>query len=199
MNDKEGMCSRTSPDRGKSLQSAVYDVFKLLDSSQDISRELTQKIVTTVGEDLANYIRVNSRWFSQLSSILEECKPHMKMCLWKTLAGAWTTSWRMHESHKFGCLFGCKEEHDDIRHYIVCAPLWHLTGEVLGSPPPVSLAERMCIDKPSVQGVLRLAVVFRLITTQNLWFLGIRRKLMYRTLAPYNVQLLKVLALFCVT
>ncbi len=85
----------------------------------------------------------------------------MKMCLWKTLAGAWTTSWRMHESHKFGCLFGCKEEHDDIRHYLVCAPLWHLTGEVLGSPPPVSLAERMCIDKPSVQGVLRLAVVFQ--------------------------------------
>ncbi len=67
----------------------------------------------------------------------------------------------MHEFRKHDCLFGCKGQVDDIRHYIVCAHLWHLAGEVLGSPPPLSLEERMCIDKPSVENAVRLALVFQ--------------------------------------
>ncbi len=128
-------CCVASPAKSVSLQSAVYGVFRTMDVSRDFHRELTQKVVTTVGDTLARTLRVNSRWGVHLINVLEDCRPHIKMCVWKTLMGAWTTSWPMHEFHKHGCLFGCRGEVDDIRHYIVCAPLWYLTGEVLGSPP----------------------------------------------------------------
>ena len=48
----------------------------------------------------------------------------------KTLAGAWTTSYRMHVNpHKFSCLLGCpshesKRNIDDISHYLTCPRLW---------------------------------------------------------------------------
>eukprot|EP00959_Pyramimonas_sp_CCMP1952_P308869 6463672-Pyramimonas_sp.AAC.1 len=58
-------------------------------------------------------------------------KPPSKLWLaFKTLAGAWTTSYRMHVNpHKYNCLLGCpisESSHnvDDRSHYLSCPRLW---------------------------------------------------------------------------
>ena len=161
---KEGASATSTPSAvvggGKSLQTTVYKVFSSAEKTHDVSRELTKKLVTTFGEDFANKARVRADWYLRLLNVLEHCKTHLKMCVLKTIIGGWTTSNRMHEPNKLSCVFGCKEEPDDIKHYIVCAPLWQITGEILGAQPPISLAERLCIDDPCPQGVVRLALAF---------------------------------------
>ena len=45
------------------------------------------------------------------------------MCL-KTFPNCWPTSYRSHESILLPCIFGCTGCKDDLKHYIVCDPLW---------------------------------------------------------------------------
>ncbi len=82
------------------------------------------------------------------------------MCLFKTIIGGWATTHRMHEPTKLNCIFSCKDEQDDIRHYVVCSPLWQIVGEVLSMQSPLSLAERLCLCNGAPIAVLRIALAF---------------------------------------
>ena len=82
------------------------------------------------------------------------------MCLFKTWIGGWTTSIRMHEETALECIFGCKDEPDELSHYLKCAPLWSIVGEVMGQPPLFRIDERIGVKEPSVFSVSCLAVAF---------------------------------------
>ena len=74
--------------------------------------------------------------------------------------GGWTTSIRMHEEQRLDCIFGCKDEPDSLGHYLCCAPLWMIVGEVLGQSPHFLIAERIGIRNPSVFSLTCLALAF---------------------------------------
>ena len=152
--------SLRAPER-KGMQRFVYQIFAKIETTADLSKELTSKLVVTFGEDFARNTRVRADWYQCLVKVLVHCKPHSKMCLFKTFIGGWTTSVRMHEPTTLGCLFGCKGEPDDLKHYLSCAPLWQITAELVGTQPPLNLAERLCIVNPSPDGVVRVALAFQ--------------------------------------
>ena len=75
------------------------------------------------------------------------------MCL-RTLANAWTTSYRYHETPLLPCIFGCNifrpvlkgvYYKDDLQHYLVCKQLWKLVDMVLGLKSTPSPAHRLCL------------------------------------------------------
>ena len=82
------------------------------------------------------------------------------MCLFKSFIGALTTSIRMHESIRRGCLFGCSESCDDIQHYIVCSPLWQIACQALEVNDPFNIEERLCLVRASPIRAQLLSLVF---------------------------------------
>ena len=78
----------------------------------------------------------------------------------KTAVGGWTTSIRMHESIRRGCLFGCSESCDDLHHYIVCSPLWQIASQALKVNDPFNIEERLCLVLASPIRAQLLAMVF---------------------------------------
>lgn len=121
---------------------------------------MCDKLITTLGETLSMMLDMRTCRYLELISVIKNCKPHARMCLFRTLIGGWTTSHRMHEPIKHDCLFGCRGEPDDIRHYLLCAPLWMVVGETIGEQSPYLLADRICYDKVSPFSVVRLAIAF---------------------------------------
>ena len=78
----------------------------------------------------------------RLRAHLATLPPSRVWAVLKFLAGAWTTSHRMHViPDKRGCHFGCTTEggNDEIGHYAVCPRMWHqlalprgqLSGELM--------------------------------------------------------------------
>ena len=157
---KEGEALSLTPKRGKSLQAVVYEIFSETEKVLDLQRELTNKMVTTLGDELASSTRVDPNWLPKLVVTMDKCKLHVRMCLFKTIIGGWTTSWRMHEPVKLPCISGCRGEQEDIKHYVNCSPLWVIVAELLGSSSPLRLEEKLCIVNPSPERVVRLALAF---------------------------------------
>ncbi len=68
----------------------------------------------------------------------------------------------MHEHVKLACIFGCRDQHDEINHYFLCSPLWQIASQSLQVEAPLGLAQRLCIDKPSPDTARLMALVFSL-------------------------------------
>ena len=66
--------------------------------------------------------------------------------LFKSYAGGWTTTTRMHESPTYTCIFGCANEADDWRHYVFCTPLWSIVSQACESQPADSPWAQIAID-----------------------------------------------------
>ena len=84
------------------------------------------------------------------------------MCLLKTFVGGWTTSVRMHETTKRNCLFGCNDSSDELKHYVLCSPLWQIACQALEMTDPFQLEERLCLINASPIRAQLLALVFAL-------------------------------------
>ncbi len=128
----------------------------------DLHRELVQKAVTTLGEELASKVVVPVDCIAKLLKVLQGCRTHTAMCVFKCIIGGWTTSHRMHEPVKHSCLLGCAHANDDIRHYLLCSPLWQIAGQALGAEPPLDLAARLCLVEPCTERARLLALTFQL-------------------------------------
>ena len=151
-----------SPPEGSSVQAACYEAFSACERASDIPRSYAQKLSITVGETLAHSFVLPVNWFVHVLSTLQHTKEHVKMCVFKTWIGGWTTSVRSHEPVCMDCLFGCHgDAKDDLRHYIECSPLWQLAGEALGVQAPLDLRERIGIMNPSVERFTLLALAFQ--------------------------------------
>ena len=84
---------------------------------------------------LAEAESVCSSGLAQLEASLLKETMHVRMLYLKTLAGAWTTSVRMHEKEIKTCLFGCPESLDEVGHYLRCPVLWVCID--LRAPPQI--------------------------------------------------------------
>ena len=58
------------------------------------------------------------------------------MCTLKTWTNTWTTTRRLHNPDKGVCVFGCRAQPDDFRHYAFCSPLWNGAGALSPAGPP---------------------------------------------------------------
>ena len=57
--------------------------------------------------------------FTSLFGSVSKYSCHLSMVWFKTIMNAWTTTKRMHElSYELGCIFGCDQAEDTLRHYI---------------------------------------------------------------------------------
>ena len=67
-------------------------------------------------------------------NVMSSLPMHCAMCVIKAWLNAWATSYRMHESYKRKCIFGCNapECKDTLSHYVHCPILLHCIGERTG-------------------------------------------------------------------
>ena len=73
---------------------------------------------------------------SELDSLIHKLHgmtPRMAGGIFKTLIGAWTTSFRMHKQINSSCCFGCNEN-DEVCHYLQCPRLFDTIKNVTSNP-----------------------------------------------------------------
>ncbi len=68
----------------------------------------------------------------------------------------------MHEPVLHACIFGCRGEQDELRHYLTCSPLWQIAGQALEVEVPIVIGERLCIMNPFPPRIRLLALCFSL-------------------------------------
>ena len=123
---------------------------------------MSRKLVVTLGEEVSRSLRVPTNWVAALLEVLRNVRPHTSSCVFKSLIGGWTTSTRMHEPTRLSCIFGCREQPDEINHYFLCSPLWQIASHSLQVEAPLSLARRLCLEEPTPDTARLLALVFAL-------------------------------------
>ena len=149
------------PALGGKIQGELYKVYCQKESCDDLPKAIASKLVTTLGEDVSQNIRLPVDWFAKLSAVLPHVKQHVSTCLLKTCVGGWTTSFRRHEVDKLPCIFGCRGEQDTLAHYLLCTPLWQIAGSALGVGVQITISERLCMLAPSGDRVELLALCFQ--------------------------------------
>ena len=75
--------------------------------------------------------------FPTLPDMCKSCTKHEVLCLVKLLSNSLNTTWRMHESCRLSCVFGCEGALDELRHNIMCLVL--LSSRVFAPLPPSSI------------------------------------------------------------
>ena len=119
---------------------------------------MARELVVTLGVDFANATRLPPSWWVDLCGILEGLKVYLRMCWLRTIAGAWTTTLRMHEAIEWKCLFGCPDEDGTISHHLSCPILWNIACGVSDGEESISVSERLCIRHPSHLKFQRLSI-----------------------------------------
>ena len=142
-----------------SIQEACYRGLLTCEQAPSLKHELSRKLVVTLGDCDVTNTTLPDGWYEDFMTQLRLAKIHVRMCLFKTWIGGWTTSHRMqHEQLRLSCIFGCKDTRDTQQHYLVCPQLWHICGERLKVSPPVSILSRLCITDPSLDHLLLLSL-----------------------------------------
>ena len=84
---------------------------------------LRRTVVLGIGADEQNTTRYRIFKAVQIAS---QCARHDSLAWFKTVTNAWCTSYRMHEPRLLSCIFGCRDEPDELSHYLQCNILWSL-------------------------------------------------------------------------
>ena len=95
---------------------------------------------------------------------LQKLEGHASIKVVKTWLNGWATSTRMHEDKDLGCLLGCCNQHDSLRHYIHCPHLLALQKYLfqdISDEPRI----RFGIKDPSVSFSLNMRLAFRVLTS----------------------------------
>ena len=99
-----------------------------------------------------------------LRSDIRKSPSPTQTCFLKTVINSWATSYRYGEVLLLPCILGCKEEKDELQHYLMCPSLWTLAVSACGLPSPFLSRpplERLCIINRSPASLRLLSVVFR--------------------------------------
>lgn len=86
------------------------------------------------------------------------------MCVLKTWANSWVTSYRFHEDVLLDCIFGCDNEQDTLVHYLNCTPLWYMISSASRAPAcewDCDAGQRIGATAPTVARLTRLAIAFQ--------------------------------------
>ena len=147
------------PLRSKGLQGQILDAIGSQNSDEDIFQLCARKAVTTLGVQLCGSIRVPSNWPLPLLVSLSAVRGFVRVCWLKAIAGAWCTSYRMHEQIKLCCVLGCVDQEDKFQHYLICPALWHIAADLLKIPAPIGVGDRLCLTSANPDNLKLLAVV----------------------------------------
>ena len=79
---------------------------------------------------------VKSIDIKEASKISRSLRMHDAHRLFKTWVNSWSTSYRFDETPKLQCLFGCQDQKDELKHYLVCPILFALQVQMFDSSPP---------------------------------------------------------------
>ena len=146
------------PQRRGGIQSAVLEILKEGYSAVDLPLLLAQKAGVTVGHEYVRSIDLQINWFHDLQAVFQQCGLFLRMCWLKAIAGAWTTTSRMHQDIVWPCIFGCTDARDEVRHYFICPVVWQIARETLNlQEDSISIGERLCLINPSVSKLKLLA------------------------------------------
>ena len=77
---------------------------------------------------------------------------HSAMYSIKSCTNGWLTSYRMNETPKLPCIFGCEDCQDKLEHYINCPTLWSIIQGATQWPfglIDLSTPTRLCLANPS--------------------------------------------------
>ena len=93
---------------------------------------------------------------AQVFSIMKNLPCHIAMVVMKTYCNAWSTSSRYQEAHRHGCIFGCRDTVDHLRHYFKCPRLWRVISATCSgahtAQGPLAHLERLGL-RPAVRVV----------------------------------------------
>ena len=97
-------------------------------------------------------------WFNKTKEVISHAPIFHRMCWLKTIAGAWTTSVRLHSYEGLSCCFGCSDTRDELSHYLRCPILlWFARDTLKEQENSVCCFERVSILNPSLSKLRMLA------------------------------------------
>jgi hypothetical protein len=100
--------------------------------------------------------------FGILQEFMRTLPVHVATPVVKSWVNGWTTSERMHEDVRLGCIFGHNGCKDSMAHYMVCGRIWRAVAFARGEPyfdqPPL---QRLCLRDWGRPSAVDLAVAFR--------------------------------------
>ena len=140
------------------LQGSLLKIFKLAKEAVPLGPLLAAKAVITLTPSVGASIRMSNNWYESLNNVFKTCKILLRVCWLKCIAGAWTTSARMHDGPLWPCIFGCPDAKDEVKHYFLCPILWQLSREQIGQEDDISIGERLCLQNPTKQKLRHLAL-----------------------------------------
>jgi len=140
------------------LQGAILKILKISRDQKPLCSILAAKARTTLTPGVAATIVMSINWYDSLLFVFKDCKVLLRVCWFKAITGAWTTSTRMHDGPCWPCIFGCLDARDEINHYLLCPILWQLVREQVGPVDTISVGERLCLVNPSRQKLRQLAL-----------------------------------------
>ena len=139
-------------------QAAVLKALRPAISTRCLQAILFKKVGVTLGLEFLDRLRQFPLWLTEFQGILDGVKVYLRVCWLKTVAGAWTTTFRMHEDKLWQCIFGCQSCPDTLSHYLECPILWQIAGEAFPAEESIEVSQRVCILSPSVEKLQRLSV-----------------------------------------
>ena len=149
----------TMPPIYRGIQTAVLKILSCDEScAANLSIAIVPKVKITFPVESCGLINMQVDWFPKLEELFKSTNSFLRMCWLKAIAGAWTTTTRMHETVIWPCVFGCVDCQDEIRHYLHCPVLWQLAREALSiNEDHFSIGHRLCFIECSVDKLRLLA------------------------------------------
>ncbi len=96
--------------------------------------------------DFVNHVKLDA-FLATLKSL--RCADSIRV--WKTWINGWATSYRLHSTNLYPCLFGCEGAPDDLKHYVRCPHLFALCKYLISHTSADPL-ERLGLVSPSTEG-----------------------------------------------
>eukprot|EP00959_Pyramimonas_sp_CCMP1952_P338755 7094155-Pyramimonas_sp.AAC.1 len=69
--------------------------------------------------------------WSEVQNVAKKFPPAFRHAIWRTLSGAWITSFRMHDREAKQCIFQCQGQPDSFVHYWCCPRMWAIVRAAL--------------------------------------------------------------------
>ena len=101
---------------------------------------------------------------SSLLKISKHVGKSTLLCLLKTWANSWSTTYRYHEAVLWPCIWGCEDEKDELTHYLRCNHFWSGILAVTRNDPALIQVDplcKLCLVNPSSLWASLIAVGFQ--------------------------------------
>ena len=101
---------------------------------------------------------------ASLLKISKQVGKGVVLCLLKTWANSWSTTFRYHEAVSWPCIWGCEDKKDELEHYICCTHFWSGILAVTRNDPALIHVDslcKLCLVNPSSLWASLMAVGYQ--------------------------------------